>query len=80
LFPVGESLHRASILSSIHIQSATFQNPYKIFRPHLLLPKTSSAIVVQFEGALVNDLVFITLTLAFFGAAILYLRGCERLR
>lgn len=31
-------------------------------------------------GVIMNDLLFITLTVAFFGAAILYLRGCAKLR
>jgi hypothetical protein len=32
------------------------------------------------SGVLVNDLLFMAVTVAFFGAAILYLRGCARLR
>jgi hypothetical protein len=31
-------------------------------------------------GICVADLVFVLVTLAFFGVAIVYLRGCERLK
>jgi hypothetical protein len=35
---------------------------------------------LKHSGDIVNDLLFIALTVTFFGVAILYLRGCEKLR
>jgi hypothetical protein len=32
------------------------------------------------EESLVSDVIFVILTVIFFGLAILYLRGCERLK
>jgi hypothetical protein len=51
---------------------------HKILRYNSSLPKPSSHIVVQESTVL--DLVFLLVTALVFGAAVLYLRACERLK
>ena len=52
--------------------------PYEFLRYNSSLPKR--ALVTLHKEISVTDLVYVVLTVLFFGVAILYLRACERLK